>query len=232
MARRKKTRRAEEETIVDIVEVTEQAGDFFERNQNILLSILGGLALIVGGYFAYNQFYKLPREIEAADQIFQAELQFHRDSFELALLNPGGGYSGFLDIIDTYKGTDVANLANYYAGVSYLHLGKFDAAVSYLQDFDPAGEVTPIMKYGALGDAFSELEEFDKAIKAYRSAANAADNDFLTPYYLKKLGLLYEKQGNHEEAAEVYKEIKRDYAKSQDGFNIDKFIERAEAALN
>ncbi|NND07423.1 MAG: tetratricopeptide repeat protein [Saprospiraceae bacterium] len=232
MARRRKTRRAEEETLVDIVEVTEQAGDFFERNQNLLLGILGGLALIVGGYFAYHTFYKLPQEKEAAEQIFQAELQFQRDSFELALLNPGGGYSGFLDIIDNYRGTDVANLALYYAGISYLHLGKFDAAISYLSDFDPAGEITPIMKYGALGDAYSELEEFDEAIKSYRSAANAASNDFLSPYYLKKLGLLYEKQGQYADAADVYQEIKREYAKSQDGFNIDKFIERAQAGAN
>jgi len=232
MARRKKTRRAEEETLVDIVEVTEQAGDFFERNQNLLLGALGAIALVVGGYFAYHTFYKLPLEEEAGDQIFQAELQFQRDSFELALLNPGGGYSGFLDIIENYGGTDVANIALYYAGISYLHLGKFDAATSYLNDFDPAGEVTPIMKYGALGDAYSELEQFDKAIKAYRSAANAASNDFLSPYYLKKLGLLYEKQGQYADALAVYKEIKRDYPKSQDGFSIEKFIERAQTAAN
>ena len=154
------------------------------------------------------------------------------DSFELALLNPGGGYSGFLDIIENYKGTDVANLANYYAGICYLHLGKFDAAVSYLKDFSPAGEITPIMKHGALGDAYSELNQFDDAISEYRKAAQAGDNDFLTPYYLKKLGLLYEKQGDNASAVKTFKEIKKDYAKSQDGFNIDKFIQRAEAASN
>ena len=232
MARRKKTRREQEETLVDIVEVKEQAESFFEQYQNIIFGILGGLALIVGGYFAYHQFYKLPKEREAAEQIFQAELQFERDSFELALLNPGGGYLGFLDIIDSYKGTDVANLANYYAGVSYLHLGKFDAAISYLKDFDPAGEITPIMKWGTMGDAYGELEQYDEAISAYRKAVSSAENDFLTPYYMKKLGLLYEMQGDYAAAADIFKDIKRDYAKSQDGMNIDKFIERAEAAAN
>ena len=232
MARRKKTRRAEDETLIDIVEVSDQASDFFERNQNVILGILGAIALVVGGLFAYKTFFKLPKEREAAEQMFQAELQFERDSFELALLNPGGGYSGFLDIIDEYSGTDVANIASYYAGICYLHLGKFDAAISYLEDFSPAGDVTPIMKHGALGDAHSELGNFDKAISEYRKAANAEDNDFLTPYYLKKLGLLYEHQGDPQAAVDVFREIKEDYSQSQDGFNIDKFIERAEAALN
>ena len=232
MARRKKTRRAEEETLIDIVEVSESASDFFERNQNIIFGVLGAIALFVGGFFAYKTFFKMPKEREAAEQMFQAELQFERDSFELALLNPGGGYSGFLDIIDEYSGTDVDNIASYYAGICYLHLGKFDAAVSYLEDFDPAGDITPIMKHGALGDAYSELGNFDRAISEYRKAANAEDNAFLTPYYLKKLGLLYEHQGNAKSAVSVFKEIKEDYAKSQDGFNIDKFIERAQAAVN
>ncbi len=232
MAKRRKRKKVQDETIVDIVEVKEQAEDFFERNQKPILAVLGAIALIVGGYFAYKQFYVLPREIEAGEQIFQAELQFERDSFELALLNPGGGYSGFLDIIDNYGGTKVANLAHYYAGICYLHLGKFDAAVSYLSDFSPGGTITPIMKYGALGDAYSELEQYDQAEKAYKNAVSAGDNDFLTPYYMKKLGLLYESQGDYAAALKTFKEIKSDYAKSQDGFNIDKFIERAQAALN
>ncbi len=232
MARRKKTRRAEEETLIDIVDAKEQAEDFFERNQKLILGILGVIALIIGGYFAYHTFYKIPRDREASEQIFQAELQFQRDSFELALLNPGGGYSGFLDIIDNYGGTKTANLAKYYAGICYLHLGKFEAAVSYLKDFKPHGQITPIMKFGAMGDAYSEMEQFSEAEDAYRKAGRAADNNFLTPYYLKKLGLLYEQQGDYAAALEVFKQIKEDYSQSQDGFNIDKFINRAQAAIN
>ncbi len=231
MAQRRKTRKAQQDVLVDIVEVREQAESFYEKNQKILLGIGAGLLLLVGGYFGYKYLYQMPRNKEAAEQMFQAELQFQRDSFELALINPGGGYSGFLDIIDNYKGTAVANLAHYYAGICYLQLGNFQAAISFLEDFRPGGKVTPIMKYGAMGDAYSEMEQWDRAITSYKKAAQAADNEFLTPYYMKKLGLLYEKQEKHRDALETYTSIKAKYPRSQEASNIEKFTSRARSAL-
>lgn len=232
MARRKKTRREQEETLIDIVEARESAQSFVESNKNLLFGVLAAVILIAGGIFAYKQFYQLPREAEAGEQIFQAELQFERDSFQSALLNPGGGYLGFLDIIDSYGNTKVGNLANYYAGICYLNLGKFEAAESFLKDFDPAGRITPIMKWGALGDALSEQGKFELAADNYRKAANAGENEFLTPYYLKKLGLLHENQGEYQQALKAYQEIKSNFAQSIDGRTIDKFIANAETKLN
>ncbi len=224
--RKKKQKRQEEETLVDIVEARDQATDFFEKNQNYILGGLLLAVLIFGGLFAYNNFYKKPKQQEAVKEMFQAERQFERDSFALALTNPGGGNPGFLDIIDQYGGTPAANIANYYAGISYLNLGKFDAAIEYLSDYSPAGNVTPAMKYGALGDAYSEKEDFDTALSNYKKAASASDNDLLTPYYLKKVGLLNEKMGNTSEASSYYKQIKEKYPDSPDGRDIDKYIAR------
>jgi hypothetical protein len=46
------------------------------------------------------------------------------------------------------------------------------------------------------------------------------------------LGLLYEKQGDNAAAVKTFKQLKEDYSQSQDGYNIEKFIQRAEAAAN
>jgi len=217
-----------DETLVDIVEVKEHAQDFFEKNQMLVIGVLAAFVIVVGGLFAYNMLYKQPRNERALNQMFQAQFQFDRDSFALALENPGGGYDGFLDIIDNYKGTQAANLAHYYAGVCYLQLGRYEAAIDYLESFTPHGDVTPVMKQGVLGDAYSEVGQFDKAISHYEKASNT-DNDFLAPYYLKKLGMLYEREGQLDKSAAAYNKIKEKYPESTVGRDIDKYIARVEA---
>ena len=128
MARRKKNKQ-EEEVLVDIVEVRDSFQGFYERNQKVVWGILGGLVLLVGGYFIYNNLYMQPRQVTAMDQMYQAQRQFEQDSFARALTNPGSLYPGFLDIIDQYGNTKAGNLANYYAGVSYLNLGRFTGII-------------------------------------------------------------------------------------------------------
>jgi len=225
MARRKKK---DDETLVDIVEVRDSAKSFLEKNQNLILGVIVGIIVLVGGYVLYENLYKGPKEKEAAQQMFQAQFQFEQDSFAAALTNPGGGYDGFLDIIDNYSGTNAANLAHYYTAVSYLNLGQYEDALSHINDFSASGEVMPIMKAGVKGDIFSEQGDFDKAISQYKKASSF-DNDFLTPFYMQKLALLQEKQGLTEDALSQFKEIKREYPTSQAAKEVEKYIARLES---
>ena len=215
--------------MVDIVEVRDSAQDFLDRNQTAIFGVLTVLVLIVGGFLAYNKFFKEPRQKAAEEQMYQAQIQFERDSFALALTNPGGGFDGFLDIADNYKGTAAANSALYYAGICYLNLGQYEAALDYLRDFKAKGEITPVMKYGAMGDAYSELNEFDKALDHYQKAVKQGDNGILTAYYLKKQGMLHERNGNFAEAKAAYQKIKDEFPNTPDARDIDKYITRAEA---
>ncbi|MEZ5043570.1 MAG: tetratricopeptide repeat protein [Saprospiraceae bacterium] len=226
MARRKTNRKKADETLVDIVEVKDQAQGFVEENQRLIFGLGIGLILLVGGYFFYHNLYKAPREKEAMEQMFKAQEQFERDSFALALTNPGGGYVGFLDIIDSYGGTKAANLANYYAGVAYLNLGQFDASLDYMKSFSPDGKIGPVMKHGVLGDIYSELNQMDNAISSYKKAISGGENEVLTAYYLKKLGMLYEKNGNLADAKSSYQKVKSAYPESPYATDIDKYITR------
>lgn len=229
MAIKRKLEKKSEETLLDLTQARAQATTFFERNQKMIVGILTGLLVVVGGWFGYNNLIKQPKEQKAMSQMWKAQMQFEQDSFLMALENPGGGYSGFLQIIKDYGGTKAGNLAHYYAAISYLNLGNFDAALSHLNDFDPDGAVGPALKHGALGDVYSELNQMDKALEHYKKAADAGENDVLTPYYLKKLALLHETQNNVEKALEIYRDIKRKYPNSNEALSIDKYIARAES---
>lgn len=214
-----------DDLLVDVVEVRDQAASFFEENRNLIIGIVGGLAAIIAGVLIYNTLVVKPRNTQAIEQMQRAQVQFERDSFQLALANPGGGYPGFLDIIDEYGSTPAGNLARYYAGVSYLNLGQYDAAADFLKQYDAESDLMETMKAGALGDIQGEKADFDAAISSYRKAIdNADDNYLLAGYYLNKLGLLLRNQGRNDEALEVFKRLKQDYGQSPAAADADKYI--------
>ena len=227
--KKKKQVKQDDDLLVDIGQVSHDASDFIDRNQTKIFGGLTVLVLLIGGYLLYQNLHVKPQQKAVVEAMAQAQYQFERDSFAIALTNPGPGFSGFLDIIDEYGGTEAGNLANYYAGVSYLNLGQFDAAISYLNDFDADGRVMPIMKNGALGDAHAEKGEMDKALSYYQKAVSAGNNEALTPFYLKKVAMLQEKQGNNAEALKNYEKIKTEYPLSADAGDIDKYIIRAKS---
>ncbi len=229
MAKRKiRSKKKNEEVLVDLVEVVEETGEVLEKYQKWILGGVTALVLLVGGYLAWKNFIIAPKEEEAVRQMWKAEAQFLKDSFDLALTNPGGGYPGFYDIAKEYRGTSAENAADLYAAISHMKLGQFDAAISYLKDFKAAGKVMPIVKNGLLGDAYSEKNEMDKALKYYRKAVKAGDNEAVTPIYMQRLGMLYENLGRYEDALKVYRQLKEKYPDSVPGRDIDKYIMRAE----
>jgi len=214
----------EDEVMVDIIEEGDYQESFLDKYQDKLLMVVGAVMILIAGYFTYKYLMLAPKEKDAVAEMAQAELQFQKDSFTLALDNPGEGYMGFLDIIDEYSGTKAANMSKYYAGISYLNLGMFEPAIEYLKDHDENELLTAITKYGALGDAYSELNDMESAKTYYQKAVDQKANELLTPYYLKKLGMLYRAESKYSEANKYFKRIKEEFPKSTEALDIDKFI--------
>ena len=219
---------SKEDVLIDVAEVGKDAQHWLEVYQKPLIIGVAALALIIGGYFAWNS-YVAGNQKKAIASMWKAEQLFERDSFALALSNPGGGFDGFLDIAKKYSSTPAGETAHFYAGICYLNLGKFDEAITHLEDFSPNGTISPTMKYGALGDAYSEKKDYVKALKMYKEAANSGNVEDLKAFYLKRYGMLSENQNDASSALGAYQEIKTKYGMTTEARDIDKFIARAEA---
>ncbi len=219
------------EKIVDNIESVENALSrserFIEENQKLLTLVIVVVVAVVGLYLAYQKWYLKPLEDEASAQMFVAEQNFERDSFNLAL-NGDLNYPGFLTIIDDYSSTKAANLANYYAGISYLHLSDFENAINHLKKFDSNDRTLKPMSYGVIGDANMELGNVEEAIKYYKKAGEYTDNELVSPLYLLRAGKALESLKRYDEALKVYKTIKEKYKTSAEGRTIDKYIARTE----
>lgn len=208
---------------------------FIERNGKTMLIILGIIIVLVGGYFSYKYLYIAPRMEKASAAMFEAQNQFERDSFALAL-NGNASFDGFLTIADQYGNTPQGNLANHYAGLCYLYMGQYQEAVDAFEAYDAvkdnaAGNLIGAQNIGLTGDAYVEMGKLDEGAKYYEKAAAFSDNISTTPLYLKKAGLVNEKLGNLAKALEQYETIRNNYPQSMQARDIEKFIARVQQQM-
>lgn len=211
-------------------EVYSRTEHFIEDNKKILVGIIGGVLLIVAAVFAYKSLYIAPLEEEAKAEIFMAERYFAQDSLNKAVYGDGV-YLGFVGIIDEYGATKTGNLAQYYLGISFLRMGQYQQAISALNDFSSDDKIVSTIAKGAIGDAYMELGDIEKAASYYEEAAHTNENEFTTPIYLLKAAKAEESMGNYENALSYYQEIKKEYKTTPEGSDIEKYIARAEAYI-
>jgi tetratricopeptide (TPR) repeat protein len=203
-----------------------KAKGFWTKNQKPISIVLGVIIVLVGGWYVYNNYFVAPKEEEAEKTMFKAEQYFRQDSLKLAL-NGDQFNRGFIYIINNYGSTKAGNLAKYYAGLCYLKTGDFNKAVNYLKDFSSNAKQIQMMAYGALGDAYSELNKNDDAVNSYKKAANEFTDDVtMSSEYLFRAALKLETLGKNSEALELYKELKEKYPNTQRGYSADKYIYR------
>lgn len=198
---------------------------WYENNKKIINGLLLAGLLVVVGIYAYNNFFKKPRNQKANDAIFMAQQYFEKDSMNLALNGDGNNY-GFLKIIDKYGGTNAGNLAKFYAGRIMVGNGEFEKGLKYLKDFDGEGTLVETVAQGTIGDAYMELGKTSEAIDAYQKAASDKDDVFLSPLYLERLGLAYESKGDTEKAIEAFKRIRMEFESSAQARNAEKYLSR------
>ena len=205
-----------------------KAEQFIEKYQKQIIRVVGGILGVVLVYILFQHNYMEKRRVDAAAQMFPAEQYFEAEYWERALDGDGNDL-GFIDIISDYRFTPSANLAQYYAGICCLNLGEYEEAISYLSGFKSKDIILSSIALGGIGDAYAQLDESEKAINFYMKAAERRKNDFTTPLYLLRAGILLENENRLKEAGDVYELIKNDYAASTEGRTIDRYIARVKA---
>ena len=78
----------------------EDVGDYFQQNKNIVLGILGGIVLLVVGFFGYR-YYVSTQDETAQVEVFPSVYQLEADSLKKAL-NGDGKSPGLLAVADNY----------------------------------------------------------------------------------------------------------------------------------
>ncbi|MBR1877718.1 MAG: tetratricopeptide repeat protein [Paludibacteraceae bacterium] len=223
MAKKNQEFAKQDERLEEVNETLTGAGKWIEDNANLISWCVAGIAIVVMGVIALNQYVFKPKALEASNENAKAVVYFMAGDFEKALNGDDAECIGFEAIANEYKHYQQGELAALYAGICYFEKGEYEEAAKYLKKFsaddlniDPAASQL-------LGDAYVELQEYAKAAKAFEAAAKSG-NDIIAPMSLKKAGIVYLHEGKKAQAKHAFETIKSDYPASNEAQDIDKYI--------
>ena len=194
---------------------------FFEKNKKAIIIAVVAIIVIVVGAILFNNYYLEPRANEASTELAKSQELFDQQQYDKALV-------GFQKVASDYSSTEAGNLAQLYIGLCQAQQGKWQEAVNALESFSSKGDqmISPAAE-GALGNAYANLKQLDKAVEHLKKAAKMADNNSLSPTFLIQAGEILESQGKKDEALKLYQEVKEKYFNSMQYQSIDAYIERA-----
>ncbi len=218
-------------------ESASKSEEWVSKNQNYILGVIGVIAIAVLGYLAYAQFVQKPKEANAANEMYYPQQYFdqalnsvaEKDSLYNLALNGAEGKYGFLDIVEEYKGTKAANLANYSAGMAYLNMKNYEEAIKYLEDFSSDDAILGALSKGNIGDAFMQLNQPGDALGYYENAFAHSTNDYTTPKFLYKAGITALELDQKDKALQYFQRIKDEFSASDEAGTIDVFIGMAKS---
>ena len=226
MAKKKEQFVKQDEQLQEANEALTGAGKWIEDNSNLISWIVCGIAVVVMGIIAINQYVIKPKAQEASNENAKAVVYFMAGDFDKALNGDEAECIGFEAIANEYHNQQ-GELAALYAGICHFEKGEYEEAAKYLSKFsaddlniDPAAQQL-------LGDAYVELGEYGKAAKAFEGAAKSG-NDMIAPMSLKKAGIVYLHEGDKAKAHKAFQAIKDNYPTSNEAQDIDKYIAVAE----
>ena len=216
----------------ELIETLNKSEAFLTKYKKHFIVGIIAIVAIIGAIIGWNS-YSNSRNEKASTALAHSQELFMMQDFAKALNGDSLGTPGFKQIASDYSGTKAGNLANLYAGLCLAKQDKWEEAVKYLNSFSPQDDmmVSPLAVV-AMGDAYANVKQIDKAIEAFKKAANMADkgsksgvNNTVSPIALQKAAILLIDQKKDAEALEIFKTIKSKYLGSAAQQDVDKYIE-------
>lgn len=197
---------------------------FVEKHAKTIAIAFGVVILAILGFFAYQQFYLLPKNEEATMSYLAAQKNLSEGNDELALGGKNAANPGFLGTHKEFSGTKVGKLSAYNAGLLKFKEGKFQEAYDLLDEFSSGNEVLMALKYGAMADSKANLNKPDEALSLLEKAIKASDDPYTSYYFTRKAGILALGLKKNAEAKKHFLSIDEKYQDYDNGMS-DSYIE-------
>ena len=193
----------------------------FNENKSFRISTIaiGAIAILVIGFLSYRQWMWKPDNEKSKETYFVA-LNAVANEGKNAVVDTSKAGSKTDPIkklqksVKKYDGKIGGEVSKYLLASQYMRKGKYKEALVLLQNVSVEDTYVSIEVIGLQGDCQSELKNYEKAYALYQEAAAKNENDFTSPMYLFKAGLVAEKLNKYDEAVTHYEKIATIYPKS------------------
>jgi len=220
----KKQNQSARTTLEEVNESLTSAAQRIEDNKKYINWALIAIAVIALLAIGYIYGIRNPNLEKAKNEIGDADLELMMGDQDKALTD-------YEKVAAAYS-NKTAERAHLNAAILLYEKGEYEKAIKHLEDFSPAGNLVGPASQSLLGDCYVNLKKLDKALSAYDKAISlAGGNELYAPaFMIKKATVLHEQKKFADEAA-IYQEIKDKYYSytRQAGFDVDKYLERANA---
>lgn len=190
--------------------ILDKIGDFLTLRGKIIGAVVGGIALIILGWYGYKKWFVEPENVRTAQSLYQAESHIVDDqNWSMAITGDTlGTYPGFETQAKQFEGYAGGNIAYYNLGVAHLNNGDAASALAAFQKVEFEDENLATMALGAMGDASINLGKYEDAVDYYTQAyERRPKNEMTAPLYMMKLANTYEIQKKYSDAEKLYKDL-------------------------
>ena len=193
----------------------------FAENKSFRISTIaiGVLAILVLGFLSYRQWIWKPDNEKSKETYFVSLNAIANEGNNTVMDTSKSGaktdpIKKLQKSVKKYDGKIGGEVSKYLLATQYMRKGKYKEALVLLENVRVEDTYVRIEVIGLQGDCQSELKNYEKAYLHYQEAAATNENDFTSPMYLFKAGLIAEKLKKYDEAKSHYEKIATIYPKS------------------
>jgi len=220
----KKQNQSARTTLEEVNDSLSTAAQRIEDNKKYINWALIAIAVLVLLAIGYIYGIRNPNMQKAKDQIGKADIELLQGKQDDALKD--------YEKVAAEFGNKTAERAHLNAAILLYEKGEYAKAAKHLESFNTDANLIGPASLSLLGDCYVNLKKYDQAISAFDKAISmAANNEAYVPaFMIKKATVLHEQKKFDQELA-IYQDIKDKYPMyaQQNGFNVDKYLERAKA---
>ncbi|WP_185853418.1 tetratricopeptide repeat protein, partial [Blattabacterium cuenoti] len=196
------------------------------KKNTIFFSVIFLLIIGIGISFFFKKLFLFSSEKKAMKELNYAQQYLYQGFINKALNRKKDkiNYLGFSGIASKYPFTKAGNISKFYAGICYYKLGYYKESIKMMKNFSAKDEILPAIKYGMIGDAFTQMKNKKEALKNYIIAANIRENEITTPLYYYKAALLSFSMNQYKNSKHFLKKIENKYPFFLYRKNVEKYL--------